>query len=395
MATLQSQDPKLETGNRLPVTENRRPKRPSGLYMMPLVGGPLCRRIQQAKGRKKIQSSEFPKIKGLRVFSAYAKKLMMQGGWNGSLPGVLARARLSAYYAKAIAEKCVELGIDGADESLIKLINHVSGCTKIGLYYMPQEMTNYEKFFGDPLPANLLTGIRGYPSLSLEFLRKFDDGTKEFKRAQSMMFYQNVAYDGVGSYNSPSYPMLKKGSNIPLEVQITKLVNTFAAVFAKRVKSDNDQDNPKHINFAAATMIAVSGKDVSPVLTAVLLTILYPPVSFEETKLLVDLLKHPNPKALEKKSGEDMKYAKKLIINLVFRGLDREKKKAEKAQKRKEEKRKRKEEQRIRKEEAKLPFADTFEMSFDQLASGSTNPETDSWGEDTIPEFDFCKKKAN
>jgi hypothetical protein len=356
---------------------------------MPLVGGPLCRRMTQAKGRKKIQSSEFPKIKGIHAFAKSAEEVMMGGeGWNGSLPDVRSRARLAGYYAKRVAQICVAREFRGADESLIRLSEFVSPYTYLGLYFMPKEMTRYEDFFGDPLPANLRTGLRGYPSLSLEYLRRFEDNSADLARAQYMMEYQNVAYDGKGSYNSPSYPTDKKGSELPLEVQLTKLVNTFAAVLVRLMKTDGNPDNPEHTNLAAATMVSVSGKDVNPKLTAALLMVLYPQANLDEAMILADLLSHPDKKILEKIPGADLEYAKELLTNPFFRDLERRKIMAELQEKKRMEKKR-------RRELARLPFADTFEMSFDQLASGSREHETDSWEEDTIPEFDFCKKKAN
>jgi hypothetical protein len=389
MHTLEINRGGQKTGNLKPETGNPRPKKPSGLYRMPLLGGPICRALTTSRARKKIETSEVSPIKGLRVFAKEAEKVMMEGGdWNGSLPDVRSRAKLSAYYAKKIAEKCVALGLKGANESLIRLTEFISPYTTIGLYFMPKEMTRYEDHFGDPLPANLRTGLRGYPSLSLEFLRRFDEQSIDMARAAQMIEHQNVAYDGKGSYNSPSYPTERKGHDLPIEVQLTKLVNTFSAVLMKLMKTDGNPDNPEHTNLAAATMVSVSGKDVNPKLTAVLLTILYPQVTFDDALLLVGLLKHPDQKALEKKPGKDIEYAKQLLSDAAFKDLENAELKAKRAAQRK------KERQRKR-ERARFVSADTLQLDFGTLASGGNKPPPDEWDQDTVPEHKWQKRKAN
>jgi hypothetical protein len=391
----------LEMNRVAQKTHKRRPKRPSGLYMMPLVGGALCKAVTTSRARKKIQTSEVPQIKGIRAFARAAEETMMNGGqWNGSLPEVRSRARLSAYYAKRIAEKCVEIGMSGADGSLVSLMHFISPYTSIGLYFIPKEMTRYEDFFGNPLPANLRTGLRGYPSLSLEFLRRFDDNGRDFERAKAMMEYQNVAYDGKGSYYSPSYPSERKGSELPLEVQITKLVNTFSAVLIKLIKTDKNPDNPEHTNLAAATMVSVSGKDVNPKLTAALLSAIYPQTNFDEAMLLVEMLKHPDQSELEKKPGSDMEYAKKLLSNPIFRKLEFAELRAQRIAAKKAEREKRREQKRQEREMRELEVADTAVRNYKEIVkeaalSRNMDAEYSGYEEDTVPERDWAKEEAN
>jgi len=401
MNTVEMNRADQKTADSRSATRNPRVRRPSGLYRVPLLGGPLCKAVTTSRARKKIQTGEMPRIKGIRAFARAAEGIMMDGGsWNGSLPDVRSRAKLSAYYAKKVAEKCMEQNILGADVSLVRLMHYISPYTGLGLYFIPKEMTRYEDFFGDPLPANLRTGIRGYPSLSLEFLRKFSDGSQDFERAAAILEYQNVAYDGKGSFSSPSYPSERKGSELPLEVQITKLVNTFSAVLVKLMKKDENPDNPEHTNLAAATMVSVSGKDVNPKLTAALLSVIYPSTSFDEALLLVDMLRHPDPLSLERKPGADIEYARVLMGNPVFRGLEYSEARAKRIAREKVEKQRKAEQKRLEQERYELSIADTAVKSYDEIvqeaaSKGAADQENSDWNDETIPQWESDKRAAN
>lgn len=385
MTTLQHSRP--ETGNRKPGT---RKKKPSGLFKVPLVGGYLGKLDTLAKGRKKIQTTELPAFKGLSGFASSAKKLMESGGRYGMLPEVLLRSRLAAYYAKRLAERCIDLEIKGADQSLVKLTERVSGFTKIGLYLVPQEMTRYEDINGEQLPEKIRTGIRAYPELSRDFLMRFDDESPEFGRAEAMLRCQQVAFDGKGSKSSPSYPKFQRGSDFPLEVQLTKLIEAFCAVLHKSMKAmpEIDVENQIHTELAAATMITVAGKDVSPTLTAALLSTIYPYLRLVYTKAVVSNLRHQNPRDLERKEKEDLRYALEVVLKSNdFQNMKIENKRLEREEKRREERRR-------QKEFRKLPFEDTFVCTAGKVAkrpveTDSWDQDNDSWDDETVPGCEF------
>jgi len=372
-----------------PPASIRRKKTISSIFravgMMPIFGEPLCRGMTNAAGRGRVkkETGERPAFMGLPGFAYAAKTLMEKRDEHGShlLPDLLARSRLAAHYSAKLADACVALGLKGADAQLQSLARSAAGYSKVGIYCVPQAMSAYERIWGGALPANFLKVMREcYPDLSVRFLKQFDDGTELFKRAKAMLAFQQVAYDGIGSFSSPSYPLFDdagvklRGENLILEVQLTKFVSEFCAVLFKQIKMDNDPDNSLHTDVAAATMISVSGKDVSPELTAVLLTILFPPVPLAYTQMIVERLKHPDPKRLEDGKGEDLGYATSIVMRSELFGLLKEiGKHARIEQKEKEEEQKLRMKLMLEKENTALCWPnDSF--------SGS-----EEWDEDTTP----------
>jgi len=309
--------------------------------MVPLIGEPICKGLASAAGRRIVEKeTNVSEGIGLAAFSSTAKRMMERRNESGfvQLPDVLARSRLVAYYARRMAAACVGLGMTDDDEMLLRLTEHVSGFSKIGLYCVPESITNYEKIWGSRLPKNFLRILREcYPDFSAAFLKKFDDGSEEFLRAMNMLRYQQVAFDGMGSFGSPSYPLFDKngrrlrGQDLLLEIQLTKIVEAFCAVLYKQMRPDlADADDQQHTEVAAATIITVSGKDVNPDLTAVLLGILFPPAPFSYTKMVVEQLSHPNLSDLENIAGEDVRYATQFVMaDKLFRMLKEIRKQSE------------------------------------------------------------------
>jgi len=309
--------------------------------MVPLIGEQICKGIASAAGRRIVEKeTNESEGKGIAAFSCAAKKMMERRNESGfiQLPDVLARSRLAAYYARKMAAACLGFGIEADGKMLLRLAKHVSGFSKIGLYCVPESIINYEKIWGSRLPKNFLRILREcYPDFSAGFLKKFDDGSEEFLRAMNMLKCQQVAFDGTGSFSSPSYPLFDKqgkrlwGSDLPFEIQLTKMVEAFCAVLYKQMRPDlSDADDPQHTEVAAATMVAVSGKDVNPGLTAALLCIIFSPASIPYTKMVVEKLSHPNPSDLENIAGEDVRFAREVVMpDNLFRMLKEVRKQSE------------------------------------------------------------------
>lgn len=382
----------LQTQNKYP---SRRKRTISSIYRaigkIPKVGHPFFKEFARATGNRRVErdTREFPTL-GLATFSESAQKAMDKAGRNGNLRDARERSHHSSSYARKVAEKCVELGLEMADETLVELAKHVSGNSKVGLFCIPETITNHELFSKTPFPKNYLEIVHEfYPDFSERFLQKFDDGSQLIKRAKLMLKYQQVAYDGKGSFHSPSYPLFDedgvklKGSELPLEVQLTKLVEVFSAVLHKIMNLDKRgpvlgvyiSNCEKHAELAAATMVSVSGKDVSPELTAVLLSILFPPAPLAYTRMVVERLKHPDPEKLEKNQGEDLLHAKEVVANNeLFKILIELKKEARIEQKEKDE---------FEKEELaeKLAREPTLQVRFDDICTDS-----ETWDDETVPE---------
>ena len=295
---------------------------------VPLLGEPVCRGLTALSGSRALSRAapaEESKS-GLDAFSEAAAATMKGRHGFPFLPEVLMRSRLAGHYAERLARQCIRLGV-AKDVSLMRLAKEVSPYTKIGLYCMPQAISDHERVAGRSMPDHFLRIMRDcYPDFSWRFLRAFDDGSEEFAKAALMVRYQQVAYDGVGSFRSPSYPFLDesgmpiRGMDLPMEARFTKLIEAFSSVLFRRFRPDlSDCEEPKHLDFAAAMMVAVSGKDVDPDLAAALLTALFPPTPMQYARMVVDRLASKDPRELERSDGFDGLLAAEIACSDVFR----------------------------------------------------------------------------
>jgi len=132
-----------------------------------------------------------------------------------------------------------------------------------------------------------------------------------FNVAQDMMGLHHVTYNGLdGAY--PSYPLGKRGADLPLHCRIAKTADFLSAVLPRQYRPVYHQQWVETVDHALAYAIAVSGTELDPFTVSCLLTGMYDIPPGEADSLVHKLMYIGNPKNLS-----DMGFMKEYVMQHV------------------------------------------------------------------------------